>query len=458
MYSLYVQSNTLTLSLVGALLASPMLQADELWSKNLSVEWQQEWAGDRHDTQKMESQLQWEWEQDFQAGLLSNSSLTVIGRLRMDAAGNLSSHSDTDTYSSFSRPWIDHRHTQLELREFYLDASWFDLSWRLGKQQVVWGQADGLKVLDVVTPQSYREFILDDFDDSRIPLWMLNVEWITSANSSLQFLWIPDTSYHDLAAADTPYAVTSPLRVPSGANIDQPITAVHRHKVDRPNHWLNDSDAGLRYSLFTHGWDLTLNYLYHYRDFYVPYQQLETVSTSSGMDTELTIAPQYRRSHLLGGTASNAFGNLTLRAELGWYSHSYQVAEYRADNRGIEDSAELSSVIGLDWQGFTDSLISLQWFQSHLLDYSSHIIRDRSEQTLSLLLERRLAHDTWTLKLQGLYSLNRKDQLWRPKVSYLWRSNFELWAGADLFSGTPSGLYGQFGENDRLVVGFEWGF
>ena len=32
-----------------------------------------------------------------------------------------------------------------------------------GKQQVVWGKADVLKVLDVVNPPSFRELILEDF-------------------------------------------------------------------------------------------------------------------------------------------------------------------------------------------------------------------------------------------------------------------------------------------------------
>jgi len=42
---------------------------------------------------------------------------------------------------------------------------------RLGKQQIVWGETDGLKLLDVMNPQNFREFILDEFEDSRLPLW-----------------------------------------------------------------------------------------------------------------------------------------------------------------------------------------------------------------------------------------------------------------------------------------------
>ena len=55
----------------------------------------------------------------------------------------------------------------VELREFYVDVDIHDHVLRVGKQQIVWGEADGLKVLDVVNPQSFREFILADFEDSR---------------------------------------------------------------------------------------------------------------------------------------------------------------------------------------------------------------------------------------------------------------------------------------------------
>ncbi|WGL17336.1 hypothetical protein PVT68_03330 [Microbulbifer bruguierae] len=443
----------------GLILSSPIL-AETGALENLSGQWQLEWAGNKQHSQKLEGQLQLEWEHRFNRGVLDNTAVTAIGRLRLDAEDHLSLDAESPNFSPASKPLTKTAHRQLELRELYLDTEWFGLYWRLGKQQVVWGQADGLKVLDVVTPQSYREFILDEFDDSRISLWMINVEREITENASLQFLWIPDTTYHELAEPGTIYQITSPLRTPSPLSVQQHVGTIVSYPADKPEHWLQDSDAGLRYTQFWRGWDISLNYLYHYRDFYVPYHSLSQPTSETG--ATLSIFPQYERAHLLGGTASNAFGNLTLRTEIGWYNHSYQIAAYRndnpgEDNQGIEESPELSSVIGLDWQGFSDSLISLQWFQSLMTDYHPGMIRDRSEQTLSVLLERQYAQSTWTFSLQGLYSLNRNDQLWRPRISYLWLSDLEVWIGGEIFDGTPEGLYGQFDGNDRFTIGFEWG-
>ncbi len=59
---------------------------------------------------------------------------------------------------------------EAELREFYMEADWGKSYFTFGKQQVVWGKAGRLKVLDVVNSQSFQELYLEDFDNSRIPL------------------------------------------------------------------------------------------------------------------------------------------------------------------------------------------------------------------------------------------------------------------------------------------------
>ena len=129
--------------------------------------------------------------------------------------------------------------SELELRELCFDIDFENASLRLGKQQIVWGQADGLKLLDVVNPQDFRRFILDDFDDSRIPLWMLNFE-IFLGSGDLQLLWIPDTSMHNLPEAGAIFEITAPLAdLPSNT----PVTI---GAIGRPDSVIKDSDIGLR--------------------------------------------------------------------------------------------------------------------------------------------------------------------------------------------------------------------
>jgi len=62
------------------------------------------------------------------------------------------------------------------LREAYVDIEQGDWSIRAGKQQVVWGTADGMKLLDMINPSDYGEMAQNQMEDSRIPVWMLNAE------------------------------------------------------------------------------------------------------------------------------------------------------------------------------------------------------------------------------------------------------------------------------------------
>jgi hypothetical protein len=74
------------------------------------------------------------------------------------------------------------------LRELYTDFNTGPVYWRLGKQQVVWGTADGIKLLDIINPTDYRFFVQDTFEDSRIPVWMAKAEIDVGQNGNLQAL------------------------------------------------------------------------------------------------------------------------------------------------------------------------------------------------------------------------------------------------------------------------------
>ncbi len=74
------------------------------------------------------------------------------------------------------------------LREFYFDTTAAGWDLRLGKQQVVWGTADGIKLLDIINPTDFREINQNVSEDSRIPVWMINAEKYFDDGSSIQFI------------------------------------------------------------------------------------------------------------------------------------------------------------------------------------------------------------------------------------------------------------------------------
>ncbi len=74
------------------------------------------------------------------------------------------------------------------LREAYVDTTVEDWSIRAGKQQVVWGTADGMKLLDMINPTDYSEMAQNQMEDSRIPVWMVNAETDAADGGSYQVI------------------------------------------------------------------------------------------------------------------------------------------------------------------------------------------------------------------------------------------------------------------------------
>jgi len=375
---------------------------------------------------------------------LENVTITAVGRIRLDAVGDLGpAERHPPNYSNASRPWYNSERVHVELRELYADFQVGDSDWRIGKQQVVWGQADGIKVLDVVNPQSFREFILDDFDESRIPLWMANINLPVGDAGNLQLLWIPDTTSHELAELGSPYAARSPRLIPP-----LPVSVIADTAV--PDNPWSDGDYGLQFGAFHNGWDLTLNYIYHYVD--TP--ALPVRSLPSGA---LILAPTYYRSHLLGGTASTTVGGVTVRSELAYSTDTFQPLGTLRDE-AVGDTPELSTVLGFDWMPNADSLYSAQWFYSYLSDHDDAMARDASEHLLTVLYQQDFSNAVWRLRALGIYSPNDGDSLLQLSLSYWILGNLKVWAGADVFSGSNRGLFGQYSAEDRLLLGLEYGF
>ncbi len=74
------------------------------------------------------------------------------------------------------------------LRELYVDTTLWDWDLRLGKQQVVWGTADGIKLLDIINPTDFRELNQNTMAESRIPIWMINAETNVGDSGNVQFI------------------------------------------------------------------------------------------------------------------------------------------------------------------------------------------------------------------------------------------------------------------------------
>jgi len=96
-----------------------------------------------------------------------------------DIADNVTYHAEVQGYGDSSKTgdYTGDYTQNANIRELYVDiAAGNGWDARLGKQQVVWGTADGMKLLDIINPTDYAEMAQNQMEDSRLPVWALNIE------------------------------------------------------------------------------------------------------------------------------------------------------------------------------------------------------------------------------------------------------------------------------------------
>jgi len=415
------------------------------WDLRTTVELESVYRTSEADFQKTELLVS----PELNANLPFDIRLRGTGRFRADAFDKLEpgQPSQFELSDLNKRTYLGNQ-LDVELRELFIDFFAGPVFLKAGKQQIVWGKTDGLKLLDVVNPQNFREFILDDFEDSRIPLWSLMAE-IPIGKIMAQVIWIPDRTYHKLPAEGGDFQFRAPeftIDLPDGfeATINP---------INRPDDFIGDSDVGLRLSAFMKGWDLTLNYLYHYYDTPVVTRLIEFEPFQ-----RVVVNQGYRRSHLAGLTFSNSFGDATIRGETAFSFNRYFRTDELSNADGIKKAHTFDYAIGLDWFGLNDMLLSVQLFQNRILrDSAESLFRDRVDTRISLFIERTFMNERLDIEMLAVAGTNEKDGFIRPKVVYEWNSTTNVWVGFDGFRGDRQGLIGQFNRQDRILIGMEIG-
>ncbi len=169
------------------------------------------------------------------------------------------------------------------LREAYVDIDLrhLPLSFRLGRQQIVWGETDNFRMLDRVNPLDLTwHQLYESWDDLRVPLWMIKALWRIGylgplSDAFVETYWNPG----DWIPAkqgfmpDFPWGIptTNPLNkiVPlaNQLHLRLPITLFHGTTLfsqgDYTRNPADNSQVGVRFSAVTpQGVQFSLNYFY----------------------------------------------------------------------------------------------------------------------------------------------------------------------------------------------------
>ncbi len=360
------------------------------------------------------------------------------------------------------------------LRDFYLDYTngpWF---LRLGKQQIAWGQADGITILDRVNPADLTEFWLPDMVDIRIPLWMANINYSPKLNSNLQLLFVPDWDQSEAAYLGGPFTFRSFKEWDIFQKAQEKAGAVFDLTLRTPPKQLHNATWGVQWSDRMGDLDYTLNFLYgpYYNarnDIYYSYPKY-------------TIPRAFKVWRIYGGSFNKTFTNpgpmqgVTLRGDVAYYNDepTYVGDPVANSTKGIKRWDNKFWLIGVDKNVLTRWTVSFQ-FAQYILEHSSSKDMSRApqqrypmnaytygpadpvENIFSLKLSSHFLNDR--LKPEVLWSFTDDNQgRLSPKVNYELRDNLLLSVGIHYFYGNEWDSNGQFRDQNQVYTNLKYTF
>ena len=405
--------------------------------------------------------------------------------------------------------YMDHVQRIDWLRDCYLDYNngpWF---LRLGRQQVAWGQADGVAVLDRVNPYDLTEYYLPDSVDLRIPLWMLNINYAPKMNSNLQLLIIPEFEQSTAAPPDAPFSFRSYRMFQSfkdswesDEQVDPTWPAPSMRgpmytNIYYPAKEFKNSKFGLQWQDRFADWEYTLNYLYGY-DYLartyddgtlITYTQIPVPFPPFVIDIPANegIHPNYSRRfkivQMVGGSLNHTFTEegplkgVTVRSDLAFYLNepTYFGDVTEGNSAGVKRWNNTFWLIGLDKYVLPNWLASFQ-FAQYIMQHKSpggtnpdsgrayqtmnsftYGAQDRVENAFGLKVSTDFMHER--LKPEILWSFTDDNQgRISPKVTYEIKDNLWLTAGIHYFYGREGDSNGQFQEVSQFYTQLKFTF
>lgn len=339
----------------------------------------------------------------------------------------------------------------------------------IGRQQVVWGQADGFTLTNVIASKDAREFTATTNDDSLLPSDGLRLkffhDFFTFDAIAIPFFTpnaIPPFSF-ELGKDKPPFYIDLPSKKNMGF-LSIPIRYT-KTEAERPKHFL-DTEAGVRFSFSLpqidfsfssfYGWERTPMFV---RSGMLNLKKMQApppigdrfVPTS----IDVNITPEYYRIAMLGTDGAIPIGEVLLRYEAAYVWGRYfepkeqisSLPSLNAEqvslpfNRPLRKH-QLLMLAGLDLNrnGWT---FSAQYFEDLILNHNGDIERPLHQGTISLNLSKSFLRETLKMNITGAIGVNYGDTFSTYSLDYALTDSFHLATGFDIYTEGYDGK-GQF--------------
>lgn len=374
-------------------------------------------GADYHGLQRLRSRLNLQ----VDANLTENTKLRLEGWGFYDVAYQIHGR-DRYTNAVLGEYEKDSEFGELWIRTRLSD----DIDLKVGRQIVIWGHSENLRVLDVINPIDNREPGRVDLEDQRLPLGMIRADAFFG-HWSLTGLIIPELRFdiNPVLGSDF-YPSTS----------DFPVS--------EPEHF-SDSEFALAVKGTFSGLDISFHAARFYND--VPRFQ------DGPMLTRLV----HDRLKLFGFGGAKTAGPWLWKSEIAY-----------VDGLGFfngDEQDRLDVLLGVEYFGWANTSLSLDIVNRTLIQYenamqqSPDFVRRNSQEVAVRFSQDRMNDRLHFLALGLARGWDGQDgSLFRFDVNYDVLDSLTLGVGLMLYQSGDLPPFDQFESNDRAIFSIKWSF
>ncbi len=360
---------------------------------------------------------------------------------------NLEFRLSSDKFSLYANPYYfqySDKDDEFRLREAYIAIYLNKFDFRIGKQQIVWGQADGVFITDIVSPLDLTDFLMRDFNEIRIGVTAVKINYYPSYEHSFELIWLPAFTPGVMPAAGSIWQPTYDF--PASPTFDYANATVGFN--------LENSNVFLKYSMSKPWADIQL--MGGYTREYFPTLHVSPIAPPGPNAPGLLIQPEYHRLALVGASFNTMIADFVLRGEGAYYfNKNWQTTDPTAPDYLIEKDY-INYVVGLD-KTLGEWKFSAQFIQRLITDYDEAMLDDDIDNLATILVSRSLFRETVRLEWFSYHGLTKGDALMRIRGLYYPHDGLSLEVGSNIFTGTE-GTFGQYNANDMLYMRIKYNF
>jgi hypothetical protein len=319
------------------------------------------------------------------------------------------------------------------LKELWIEWSSPKMDLRIGRQIIIWGQADGIQITDLLCPPDYTESVTRSLEDVRIPVEAALLRIRAGPDLDVEAVFIPFFKSAVLPEPSNPWS--------AGYGAAGPALKGAR----RPPRSLEHSEMALRISAHLPGLDLAASFFRTTDDFPV-----------AGPGEGGGVEARFLRQAVLGLSAAKSMGSVVWRAEAA-FRPDQGIQAARPEIDGPKRAKTLKWLAGLDFAPGGGWSLSGQLAGEALISAPKGAAPYQGSLMATFRVERKFMEQTLSVSNSLYADLESRSLYDAAAIEYQLRDGLLLALGADLFLGRE-GRFGALRGNSQAWTRLRWHF